>query len=345
MNFNQAINKSILKVLSKSKKNFLMGLEVTNTGNEYYEKFPKQVLETPVSELSSSGLAVGLALKGYKPQIVFGRVEFALLAFDQIFTQAGRMEFTFGGKIKCPVSFRIQIGRQWGNGPQHTANYHSIFMQSYGIDIFIPSTPKEAYFQNIFINKLNNPSVMLEHRYLTQIEEDFNLKDSYRAPYHSKLYKNNVKKKSSLLLITYADTLIDSLKAKKILENYDVPIDILNFSYFPYKNKIDRRSIKLIEQYKNLLFIDSAPFEFGILSGIMSVISSKSKSIHTYSYLSPINTPAPSAVPLIKDYYVDSHKIIKKIIKLLNLKKKIKLKKQNFDEKILWPKDKIETLI
>ena len=37
-----------------------MGLEVTNTGNEYYEKFPKQVLETPVSELSSSGLAVGL---------------------------------------------------------------------------------------------------------------------------------------------------------------------------------------------------------------------------------------------------------------------------------------------
>ena len=117
MNFNQAINKSILKVLSKSKKNFLMGLEVTNTGNEYYEKFPKQVLETPVSELSSSGLAVGPALKGYKPQIVFGRVEFALLAFDQIFTQAGRMEFTFGGKIKCPVSFRIQIGRQWGNGP------------------------------------------------------------------------------------------------------------------------------------------------------------------------------------------------------------------------------------
>ena len=77
----------------------------------------------------------------------------------------------------------------------------------------------------------------------------------------------------------------------------------------------------------------------------MSVISSKSKSIHNYSYLSPINTPAPSAVPLIKDYYVDSHKIIKKIIKLLNLKKKIKLKKQNFDEKILWPKDKIETLI
>ena len=175
-------------------------------------------------------------------------------------------------------------------------------------------------------------------------------KDIIKRDRLSPIHFNNkisrgVKKKSSLLLITYADTLIDSLKAKKILENYDVPIDILNFSYFPYKNKIDRRSIKLIEQYKNLLFIDSAPFEFGILSGIMSVISSKSKSIHTYSYLSPINTPAPSAVPLIKDYYVDSHKIIKKIIKLLNLKKKIKLKKQNFDEKILWPKDKIETLI
>ena len=345
MNFNQAINKSILKVLSKSKKNFLMGLEVTNIGNEYCEKFPKQVFETPVSELSSSGLAVGLALKGYRPQIVFGRVEFALLAFDQIFTQAGRMEFTFGGKIKCPVSFRIQIGRQWGNGPQHTANYHSIFLQSYGLDIFIPSTPKEAYFQNIYINKLNNPSVMLEHRYLTQIEEDFNLDKINQIPYHSKLYKNKINKKATILLITYADTLIDSLKAKKILEKYGIPVDILNFSYFPYKNKVDKKSVKLIENYKNLLFIDSAPFEFGILSGIMSVISLRSNFSHNYHYLSPVNTPAPSAVPLIKDYYIDSHKIIKKILKFLKLRTKIKFKKQNFNDKILWPQDKIESII
>jgi len=141
MNFSDAIQEGTIKVLSKSKKNLVFGLEVTNVGSKIFEKFPSQVFETPVSELASSGLAVGLATQGFKPQVVFGRVEFALLAFDQIFTQAGRWEYMFGGNYPCPVNFRVQIGRQWGNGPQHTANYHSIFMQSYGLDIFITSTP------------------------------------------------------------------------------------------------------------------------------------------------------------------------------------------------------------
>lgn len=345
MNFSEAINSSIIEILKKNKKNLLFGLEVTNTGNVYNEKFPNQVYETPVSELSSAGLALGLSLKGFRPQVVFGRVEFAMLAFDQIFTQAGRLEYTFGGKLKCPVSFRIQIGRQWGNGPQHTANYHSIFLQSYGLDIFIPSTPKEAYQHNIYMNSLNHPSVMLEHRYLTQIKEEFDINKTLKKPNQTKIYKNKTGKKSKILLITYADTLIDSLKAKKKLETYGIPVDVLNFSFFPFKKKIDLRSIKVIEKYDKLLFVDSAPFEFGILSGIMSSISVNSKSTFSYSYLSPKNHPAPSAVKLVKNYYIDYKIIIKKILSELKLKTKIKLKKQSFDEKMLWPQNNLKNLI
>ena len=128
MKFTEAIKKGILKILGKSKKNLLLGLEVTNVGTGFEENFPDQVFETPISEAASTGLAVGLATQGYRPHIVFGRVEFALVAFDLIFTQASRWAFTFGNKTICPVNFRIQIGRQWGNGPQHTANYHSIFL-------------------------------------------------------------------------------------------------------------------------------------------------------------------------------------------------------------------------
>ena len=138
-----------------------------------------------------------------------GRVEFALLAFDQILTQAGRWEYMFGGNYPCPVTFRIQIGRQWGNGPQHTANYHSIFMQSYGLDIYIPSTPQEAYFHIINSNKQNRPAVILEHRYLTQIKENFKTNRKIKIRQHT-LYKS-VKNKKKYLIITYGDGLIDSL--------------------------------------------------------------------------------------------------------------------------------------
>ena len=61
MNFTKAIEQATIRVLSKNNKNLVFGLEVTNVGSKIFEKFPNQVFETPVSELSSSGLAVGLA--------------------------------------------------------------------------------------------------------------------------------------------------------------------------------------------------------------------------------------------------------------------------------------------
>jgi pyruvate/2-oxoglutarate/acetoin dehydrogenase E1 component len=341
MNFSDAIQEGTIKVLLKSKKNLVFGLEVTNVGSKIYEKFPSQVFETPVSELASSGLAVGLATQGFKPQVVFGRVEFALLAFDQIFTQAGRWEYMFGGNYPCPVNFRVQIGRQWGNGPQHTANYHSIFMQSYGLDIFIPSTPEEAYLHTLYSNQLNNPSVILEHRYLTQINQNFK-KKLHKITQHT-LYKNNNKKKN-YLIITYGDSLIDSLKAKKILNEERINVDILNFSYFPFKNRIQKQALDLAKHYKKIIFFDSAPFEFGILSGISSLLKINKKKKQKFYYLSPKNEPSPSAPFLAKNYY-KTFKDIVNLVSKIEVGKKIYGKKLSFDDVMLWPKDDIKDLI
>ena len=100
-----------------------------------------------------------------------------MLAFDQIFTQAARWEYMFGGNYPCTPCFKICIGRQWGNGPQHTGTYHSMFMQSLGMDIFIPSTPFEAYLhvKNILYQK--RPSTILEHRWLYLNDQTFKPKN------------------------------------------------------------------------------------------------------------------------------------------------------------------------
>ena len=176
MIFGKAIDVAILENLKKSKKFLLMGLGVSYDNKQFYSKFPKQVIETPVSELAFSGMAVGLGTQKYFPMVDHGRVEFSILAFDQIFTQAGRWEYMFGGNYPCTPCFKICIGRQWGNGPQHTGTYHSIFMQSLGLDIFIPSTPYEAYLHIKNILKLKNPAVILEHRWLYLNDQNFLLK-------------------------------------------------------------------------------------------------------------------------------------------------------------------------
>jgi len=342
MNFNEAIKAGILKVLSISKKNLIFGLEVTNIGAGFADKYKKQVFETPVSELATAGMVVGLATRGYKPQIVFGRVEFAMLAFDQIFTQAGRWEYSFGGNYKCPASFRIQVGRQWGNGPQHTANYHSIFLQAYGIDIFIPSTPKEAYEQIIYMNKVDHPTVMLEHKYLSQVRQNFILRKNIQKPKSATIYYDN--KASDMLVVTYADTLIDALKAQKELKKININVAIINLSYFPSKKRIDKNVITFAKKFKNLLFFDSAPKEFGIMAGVASILMEELKSTKKIHFLSPPNNPSPSAPSLAKKYYKNYQDLHYMICKILHKKTK-KLKKLSFDQIMLWPKDDIDDLM
>ena len=341
MNFNNAIQNALSLILKKNKKNLYFGLEVTNVGVGLKEKFPNQVFETPVSELASTGLCVGLASQGFKPQIVYGRVEFAMLAFDQIFTQAGRWNYSFGNNSNCPVSFRIQIGRQWGNGPQHTANYHSIFLQSYGLDIFIPSTPREAFDQLLFMNSLNYPSVMLEHRYLCQVNENFKIKKNSKTKIKTSTVYGK-KNKNDILLVTYADTLIDSLKAKKILEKNGIHATVINFSYFPYKKRLNPKDFEIFKNFKNIIFIDSAPFEFGILSGILSYASINLKN-KSYFYLSPPNIPSPASAKLLKKYYINKKDIINKVCEILK-RPNIKINKLSFDDIILWPDDCISDL-
>jgi pyruvate dehydrogenase E1 component beta subunit len=332
MNFTQAITESTLKTLKKNKKKLLIGLEVSNESAGFYKLFPKQVLETPVSELSSTGMAVGLASKGYIPTVVYGRIEFALLALDQILTQAARWEYMFGEKYKCPAKFRIQIGRQWGNGPQHTANYHSIFLQSNGLDIFIPATPKEAYEHICYMDINNKPSVFFEHRYLSLVKQDFKIKNKFKKPNNSKIYKINNQR--DILLITYADTLITALETQKYLMKFKIFVTILNLSYLPSNERVSKKDVGFIKKFKNIIFLDSAPFEFGILSGIHSMISIQLKN-NNFSYLSPPNTPAPSSPIHMHKYYINKNDVIKKIMKIK--KKKIKIKKISFEESILWP--------
>ncbi len=335
LSFPEAIDQASLDVIKSSKKNLIFGLEITNQGSKYLEAPKNQVFETPCSELSNTGLVVGLSTQNYNPTIVYGRVEFALLAFDQILTQASRWNYMFDKKSICNANFRIQIGRQWGNGPQHTANYHSIFAQSLGLEIFIPATPEEAFYQIKYMNKLNKPCVMLEHRYLSQISQNFNVKNKNYKIYTYKFFKE--KKKTKIILITYADTFYDAIFAREYLRKFNIDVAILNLSYFPSDKRVSDKVFKILSKYEFNIYIESAPKEFSLLSGILSErvlknIKDKSKNY----FLSPKNIPAPADPKGMSLYYVNKNDIILKVSKLLN--KKIKIKKMSFEKSVLWPK-------
>jgi len=317
----------------KAKSKFLvLGLEVSYDEAGLKKKFDKQVLETPVSELSYAGLAVGLATQGYLPFVHFGRIEFAMLAFDQIFTQASRWNYMFGGNYHCPVCFKIQIGRQWGNGPQHTASYNSIFLNSVGLDLFIPSTPQDCWNHITYILNNKNPSVILEHRWLMQTSQKIKKKIKKKIP-NGHLYEE---KKSDTLLITYGDSLPDCIRAQQILKKRNFKVSVLNLSFFPKEERFSKNIINTISNFKNLYFVDSAPFVGGLLGSLSAEVSSKINHLNIY-HLSPPNTPCPTSTKLVYNYYLNYVTISNKILKNNNLKK-FSEKILTFEDVHLWPK-------
>ena len=310
MNFTEAICMAHTKLLREIPENYVIGLGVSyQNGADGSTKglgdlYPKRVLDVPVSELAFTGMAVGMGSQGLRPIVHHGRIEFALLALDQILTQASRWNYMFGGDYPCSVVFRICIGRQWGNGPQHTANYCSIFMQSPGIAVYIPYSPLSAYQQLVHATNQNEPSVYLEHRWLYKTAQEFGPDlDNYKNEYpHGFMYEFS--KCPLYIIISYGDGVLEALKAARILKEQNIPINVFAVCYFSGSY----RDVDLQEIYvKNarIILFDTSPFEYGLMSGYLSVNTRKAMTkmgMEVYK-ISPEFKPCPTAIKLTSDYY------------------------------------------
>ena len=148
--YTEALKEATDQMMEIDRDIFVIGLGVSykngadGTTSGLKLKYADRVFDVPVSEGAFTGMAVGAAINGLKPIVHHGRVEFGFYATDQIFTQAARWNYMFGGNNNVPIVFRIAVGRQWGNGPQHTQSPYALFGGAIGLKVVIPSTPKMA---------------------------------------------------------------------------------------------------------------------------------------------------------------------------------------------------------
>ena len=82
----------------------------------------------PTAENSMTGIAIGVAINGYKPIITHQRVEFSLLSIEQIINQASKWSYMSAGKMHLPIVIRLIIGRGWGQGPTHSQNLQELLI-------------------------------------------------------------------------------------------------------------------------------------------------------------------------------------------------------------------------
>jgi len=132
----------------------------------------ERVIDTPVSELATTGAALGAALCGYRPIVIHPRVDFMLLATDQIVTQAAKWRSMFGGSVNAPVTIRGIINRGGEQGAQHSQALHSWFAHIPGLRVVMPATARDA--RDLLIASVlgDDPVLYIDDRWLYEEAEE-----------------------------------------------------------------------------------------------------------------------------------------------------------------------------
>jgi pyruvate/2-oxoglutarate/acetoin dehydrogenase E1 component len=131
-----------------------------------------RVIDTPVSELATTGAALGAALSGYRPVVIHPRVDFMLLAVDQVVNQAAKWRSMFGGQFSAPLTIRAIINRGGEQGAQHSQALHSWFAHVPGLRVVMPSSARDARDLLIASVLSDDPVLYLDDRWLYDESEE-----------------------------------------------------------------------------------------------------------------------------------------------------------------------------
>lgn len=177
--FAEAIREGLDQCMDRDSRVILIGEGVPDpkaifgTTAGLREKYgARRVFDMPLAENGLTGACIGAALCGLRPVMVHQRIDFALLALDQLANNAAKWHYMFDGKASVPLVVRMIVGRGWGQGPQHSQSLQAMFAQFPGLKVVMPSTAHDAKGMLIAAIEDDNPVLFLEHRWLHHIQDD-----------------------------------------------------------------------------------------------------------------------------------------------------------------------------
>ena len=196
--FQQAINEALDQEMARDEDVVIMGEDVVGgAGTEgemdawggvlgvtkgLWGKYGDRIMDTPISESGFVGAAVGAATAGLRPVCELMFIDFMGVCFDQIYNQAAKFRYMFGGKAETPVVIRTMVGAGFRAAAQHSQCLYPMFTAVPGLKVVIPSNPYDAKGLLIQAIRDNDPVIFCEHKVLYTVEGEVP-EDSYTIPF------------------------------------------------------------------------------------------------------------------------------------------------------------------
>jgi pyruvate dehydrogenase E1 component beta subunit len=123
-----------------------------------------RMVNTPISEGTVMGLAIGAATAGLRPVVEIMFIDFITLAMDQLVNHAAKLHYMSGGQLKIPLTVRVQCGISGAMGAHHSQSLEAWFAHVPGLKVVLPSNPADAKGLLKTAIRDDNPVVFIEHR-------------------------------------------------------------------------------------------------------------------------------------------------------------------------------------
>ena len=294
--FREALREAMNEEMRRDDRVFLMGEEVAEYNGAYKvsqgmlaEFGPKRIIDTPISELGFTAVAVGAAQRGLRPIVEFMTWNFANLALDQILNTASKMLAMSGGQISCPITFRGPNGSAGQLGAQHSTAYENFYANIPGLKVVSPSNGYDA-------KGLLKQSIRYEQDPVIFMESEVMYGDKSEVPeeeYYIELGKADIKKQGTdVTIVSYNKMMKIALGAAAELEKEEINVEVIDLRTI---RPLDWPTVLESVKKTNRLVIVEEQWPFGSVSSELAYHIQKSG----FDYLdAPIRRITAADAPL-----------------------------------------------
>ncbi len=227
----EAIREAMAQEMARDPSVLVMGQGVDDFKGMYgttrglAEQFgAHRVFDTPLAEEGMTGVAIGLALAGMRPVHTHIRMDFMLLAMNQIVNIAAKARYMYGGSVSVPLVIRGVIGRSWGQGAQHSQGLHALFAHLPGLRVVAPTTPYDAKGCLTESIRDDNPVIFVEHR-MVHFQKGHVPEEPYTVPFGQ---ARVLAAGSDVTLVGVSHAVVDCLRARDCLLRQGVTTEVID---------------------------------------------------------------------------------------------------------------------
>lgn len=274
LKFSEAILEATDQLMSSDSRVHVMGLgagdpkAVFGTTEGLLAKYGSdRILEMPTSENGMTGVAIGAAICGMRPILIHQRVDFALLSLDQIINNAAKWDYMFASSMSVPLVIRMILGRGWGQGPQHSQAFYSLFGHIPGLQVVAPATAYDAKGLLIAASRGKHPVIYFEHRWLHHTYSNVPV-EMYETPLGK---ARRVQEGRDVTVVAIGHQVVEAIRALRQIEGMGVSVELLDLCSI---RPLDRESIlESVGKTGRLLVLEEDWKTLGVASEILASVA------------------------------------------------------------------------